>query len=246
RVQRRRFVALGVHEDQLIFHLAVLHAVVQSRQLRQVDTGLTGPEERLLPLLDRLALVHGDVHHPAHVLRVFHLRERDDHLLLQVVLGQLRVEAPQEGGVLGRVPLPQPEDRFLPYFRGGVRALGVHTENVGGFPRQQTVGSLAAHIVVIVVAQAALGARAVRPGRRLCVRADPAVRFLVALLGERRLDAREQRVSVPQRRRFGIAPLLGDEQAARAAQVVVLVERERGPIEGVTRARRVGIAAGKI
>src|SRR5207302_2343553 len=69
---------------------------------------------------------------------------------------------------------------------------------------------------------------------------------LVALLGERRLDAREQRVSVPQRRRFGIAPLLGDEQAARAAQVVVLVERERGPIEGVTGARRVGIAAGKI
>src|SRR6266446_4478128 len=53
--------------------------------IRSYSPALTGPEQRLLALLDRLALVHRDVHHPAHVLRAFHLRDREDHLLLQVV-----------------------------------------------------------------------------------------------------------------------------------------------------------------
>src|SRR5206468_5647298 len=74
----------------------------------------------------------------------------------------------------------------------------------------------------------------------------PAACCFVALLRERRLDAREQRVSVPQRRRLGVAPLLGDEQAARPVEVVVLVESERRPIERVARAGRVGVATVEI
>src|SRR5437879_2835082 len=70
--------------------------------------------------------------------------------------------------------------------------------------------------------------------------------LLVALLGECRLDARQQRGAVAQRRRLGVAALLGDEQAAGAGEIVVLVQRERRPVEGVPRPSRVGVAAREI
>src|SRR5947199_383122 len=73
-VDRGRLVALRVHEDELLLHLPVLHAVVQTRELRQVPSGLAGPEERLLAHLDLLPLVQGDVDEPGSVVRLVHLR----------------------------------------------------------------------------------------------------------------------------------------------------------------------------
>src|SRR5207247_4172643 len=75
---------------------------------------------------------------------------------------------------------------------------------------------------------------------------EPAAGFLVALLCQRRLDARQQGVTVPQRGRLGVAPLLLDEEAAGAGEVRVLVERERRPVEGVTGPGGVGVATREV
>jgi len=62
---------------------------------------------------------------------------------------------------------------------------------------------------------------------------DPLGGCPVPVLCQGGLDPRQKCVTVSQRRRFGVALLLGDEQAARAVEVVVLVEREGRPIERI-------------
>ena len=84
-VQRLRLVALGVNEDQLLPHLLVAHVAVQLGQLAERHAALAGPEERLLPHLDPLGSVAGDAEEPAAVLLATHLREREEHLLLELL-----------------------------------------------------------------------------------------------------------------------------------------------------------------
>src|SRR5439155_1512030 len=51
---------------------------------------------------------------------------------------------------------------------------------------------------------------------------------------------------VPQRGGLAILPLLRDEQAAGTAEVIVLVQRKRRPVERVARAGRAWVAPGDI
>ena len=127
-------MALRVHEDQLLFHLLVLHPVVQPGQLLQVPAGLTHPEERLLPHLHRLPLVEGDLHEPAPVVRAAHLGEREDHFLLQFLAGELCVQAPQEGGVLRGMLLAQPENRLLARLVRGALVGCIVAQDLAGAP----------------------------------------------------------------------------------------------------------------
>src|SRR5688500_15536784 len=113
-VDRRALVALRVDEDELLADLAVVHALVERRQVRDRRVVvLAGPEERLLPQLDVLLLVERDAPDPLGVSVAVLLREGEDDLLLQPLVPELRVERLEEGRVLGRVVLAEPEDRLL-------------------------------------------------------------------------------------------------------------------------------------
>src|SRR5256885_10057480 len=101
-------------------------------------------------------------------------------------------------------------------------------EGVGRVHLEETVQRGDPDVVLVVL----IGTAACRL-YRLRVLGEPCGRLAVALLRERRLNPGEQRVAVAQRRRFGVSLLLGEQQAARAYQIVVLVERESRPVEGV-------------
>ena len=75
---------------------------------------------------------------------------------------------------------------------------------------------------------------------------DPLGGCPVPLLCQGGLHPREKRVAVSQRRRLLVTLLLGDEEATRTVEVVVLVERERRPIERIAGPCGGRITAGKV
>jgi hypothetical protein len=131
-IYRLRLVSLRVDEDQLLPHLFVLRAVVDARQVGEGRSRLACPEQGLLAHLDRLLLVLRQIEQPAPVVRVTHLAEGEDHLLLQVVGGDPRVESAQEGRVLGGVPLAEPEDRLFARVIRGAGFLGEVAQDLAG------------------------------------------------------------------------------------------------------------------
>ncbi len=62
---------------------------------------------------------------------------------------------------------------------------------------------------------------------------DPLGGVPVPLLCQSGLHPRQECITVAQRSSLGVALLLGEEQAARVVEVVVLVEREGCPIERI-------------
>src|SRR3989475_4730846 len=131
-VERGGLAPLRVDEDELLLPLLVLQAIIQRHELIEVGTRLPRPEQRLLAHLDVLALVQRDVHHPTEVLFPAHLGEREDHLLLEVGLRELRVQGAQERRVLGRPVLAEPEDRLDARIYRGAGAVRVGAENLAG------------------------------------------------------------------------------------------------------------------
>ena len=113
-VQRRRLVPLGVDEDELLPHLLVADVAIERGQLAERHAGLAGPEERLLSHLDPLGRIPGYAEKPAAVLLASHLREREEHLLLELLILELAIQGAEEGGILRGPVLSQPEDRLLP------------------------------------------------------------------------------------------------------------------------------------
>src|SRR5207253_9649859 len=118
------------------------------------------------------------------------------------------------------------------------RARGIHL--------QEAVERRDAQIIVIVLARAVPSARTASVGRRLRMPSDPLGGCPVPLLCQGGLHPREKRVAVSQRRRLLVTLLLGDEEATRTVEVVVLVERERRPIERIAGPCGGRITAGKV
>src|SRR6266566_6422915 len=118
------------------------------------------------------------------------------------------------------------------------RARGIHL--------QEAVERRDAQVIVVILAGAAPSARTAGIGRRLRMPLDPLGGFPVPLFGEGALHSRQERVTVSQRRRLRVALLLSEEKAARTVEVVVLVERERRPIERIAGPCGGRITAGKV
>src|SRR5215210_4019634 len=113
-VEGSRLIPLGVDEDELLPHLPIGHPSIESRQLADRDSTLAGPEECLLPHLDSLRVVLRHTQQPAAVLFPAHLRQREEDFLLEIAALEPSVQSPEEGGILRRLGLSQPEDRLLP------------------------------------------------------------------------------------------------------------------------------------
>ena len=124
------------------------------------------------------------------------------------------------------------------FLEDGERARSIHL--------QEAVERRDAQVIVIVLARAAPSERTAGVGPWLRMPSDPLGGLRVPLLGQGALHPREKGVTVSQRRGLRVTLLLSDEHAPRAVEVVVLVERERCPIERIAGSGSGRIAAGKV
>src|SRR5204862_1978721 len=172
-----------------------------------------------------------------------YLRQPEHRLLAHLGIGVVAGDVEQDVFRFATMLLGYDEDRLAPQSGGACIALRQDFledgERVGRVHLEETVQRGDSDVVLVILIGTAARAHRLRGLRRLrglCrlrVLGEPGGRLAVALLRERRLNPGEQRVAVAQRRRFGVSLLLGEQQAARAYQIVVLVERESRPVEGV-------------
>src|SRR6478672_638269 len=82
----RSVAALRQDEDHLLLHLLIGDFRVKRDDLVDSDTTLSGPEQRFLAELDVLAVVDSESHQPLLVALTFPLSQREENLLLELVV----------------------------------------------------------------------------------------------------------------------------------------------------------------
>src|SRR5689334_24788214 len=113
-VDRRRLaLTLRQNEDDLLLHIGIVHPVIELCQLRNRNSNLARPEQGFLPQLDVFLRIERNVYQPLIVAGALLLRQREQNLLLQILVAEPRIERPQELGILARAALAQPENRLL-------------------------------------------------------------------------------------------------------------------------------------
>src|SRR5688572_8072987 len=91
-VGSRAVTILRQHENQVLAKLPLGERVVERGEIRARGAALAGPKERLLPHLQSFALVPSHVEQPGKALLGSGLRDREQELLLQLVVLELRIE----------------------------------------------------------------------------------------------------------------------------------------------------------